>query len=265
MRPQTILLGAIAGDMIGSPYERRPHKSVEFPLFSPNSTFTDDSVLTVAVADALLSEEDYASALRRWSRQYPHAGYGGAYRDWFWQENAPPYHSFGNGSAMRASAVGWACQSICEVLEQAALSAAVTHNHPEGIKGAQAAALAVYLARRGASKRAIYHATRKLFSYELDTPIDSLRRSYRFDVTCQGSVPQSILCFLCSHDFESALRLAVSLGGDADTMAAIAGAIAEAYYGGVPAAIQAEVQRRLPADLWRVVQRFNQHYSATID
>lgn len=256
-----ILLGAIAGDMVGSPYEGHPNKSLEFPLYSRYSTFTDDSVLTVAVADALITGEDYAVALRRWSSRYPHAGYGGAYRGWFRQENAPPYYSFGNGSAMRVSAVGWAFDSLHAVLYQAALSAAVTHNHPEGIKGAQAVAAALYLARRGASKRAIYHFVRRWFGYRLDEPIERIRRYYSFDVTCQGSVPQSIVAFLSSHDFESAVRLAVSLGGDADTMAAIAGAIAEAYYGGAPAAIQLEVQRRLPADLWRVVEQFNQLYS----
>ena len=256
------MLGAIAGDVIGSVYEARPIKTTDFPLFDRGSTFTDDTVLTVAVAHAILERGDYAAALRRWGRRYPAAGYGGAFYNWIFRGSAGPYDSWGNGSAMRVSPVGHAFDTVDEVLDEAEKSAAVTHNHPEGIKGAQATALAVFLARRGESKEAIRRDVAALFDYNLDRKLGDIRETYAFDVSCQGSVPESIIAFLESNDFEDAVRKAVSLGGDTDTMAAIAGAIAEGYYGEVPEKIRWGVRRRLPEDLLAVVDEFSSRYGS---
>ncbi len=254
------MLGAITGDVIGSVFEARPIKTTDFPLFDRRSTFTDDTVLTVAVAHAVLEGSDYASALRRFGRRYPAAGYGGAFYNWIFHDSAGPYDSWGNGSAMRVSPVGHAFQTMDEVLAEAQKSAEVTHNHPEGIKGAQATALAVFLARSGEDKDAIRRDVSALFDYDLDRSLDGVRDGYAFDVSCQGSVPESILAFLESTSFEDAVRKAISLGGDSDTMAAIAGAIAEAYYGEVPERIAFRVRQRLPEDLLAVVDKFTSRY-----
>ncbi len=254
------MLGAIAGDMIGSVYEARPIKTTEFPLFDRRSTFTDDTVCTVAVAHAILEGTDYAAALRRYGRRYPAAGYGGRFYNWIFRSSAGPYNSYGNGSAMRVSPVGHAFDSLDEVLDEAAKSAAVTHNHPDGIKGAQATALAVFLARTGESKDAIRRDVAALFDYDLDRKLDDIRETYAFDVSCQGSVPESIIAFLESNDFEDAVRKSISLGGDTDTMAAITGAVAEAYYGEVPEKISWRVRQRLPDDLLAVVDEFSKRY-----
>ncbi len=250
------MLGAIAGDVIGSVYETKPIKTTHFPLFDRGSTFTDDTVLTVAIADAILNGTDYASALRRYGRKYPAAGYGSRFYNWIFRDSAGPYGSHGNGSAMRVSPVGYAFDTVDEVLDEAAKSAAVTHDHPEGVKGAQAAALAVFMARTGEDKDAIRRDVAALFDYDLDRKLDDIRETYAFDVSCQGSVPESILAFLESIDFEDAVRKAISLGGDTDTMAAIAGSVAEAYYGEVPEKICWRVRQRLPEDLLRVVDEF---------
>lgn len=249
------MLGAIAGDIIGSPYEARPVGSYRFPLFSPRSTFTDDTVLTVATADALMHGGDYAEAYRRYYRRYPHAGYGGRFRQWAASPNAGPYGSFGNGSAMRVSPIGWAFDDLKAVLAEAERTAAVTHNHPEGIKGAQAVAAAVFLARTGESKAAIREAVAGRFGYDLDRTVEAIRPGYGFDVSCQGSVPESLVAFLESEDYEGAVRRAIWLGGDADTMACIAGAVAEAFYG-LPETIAAETRARLQTDLLQVVEAF---------
>ncbi len=254
------MLGAIAGDVIGSVHEARPIKTTVFPLFERGSTFTDDTVLTVAVAHAILKGTDYASALRLYGRRYPAAGYRGNFYNWTFRESAGPYDGYGNGCAMRVSPVGHAFNTVDEVLEEAAKSAAVTHNHPEGVKGAQAVALAVFLARIGESKDAIRRDVAALFDYDLDRKLDAIRETYAFDVSCQGSVPESIIAFLESNDFEDAVRKAISLGGDADTMAAIAGGIAEAFYGEVPEKIHWRVLQRLPEDLLAVVEEFSSRY-----
>jgi ADP-ribosylglycohydrolase len=254
------MLGAIAGDIIGSVYEWRPLKMTDFPLFQAGSRFTDDSVLTVAVAEAILTGEDYASALRDVGRRYPHAGYGGTFIQWLHDEQMGPYNSWGNGSAMRVSPVGWAYDDVEQLLAAAEASAAVSHNHPEGIKGAQAVTLAVYRARTGASKEAIREETAVRFHYDLSRTLNDIRPGYSFDVSCQGSVPEAILAFLESDDYETAVRLAISLGGDSDTMACIAGAIAEAYYGGVPPTIAHETRQRLPADLLTIVDQFYERF-----
>jgi ADP-ribosylglycohydrolase len=257
-KPSVCLLGAVTGDMIGSVYEYASFKSMDFPLFSPDSHFTDDSVLTLAVADAVLDRGSYLDKIRSYAERYPESGFGLYFVRWLFSKSPQPYNSFGNGSAMRVSAVGWAFDTLEEVLREAEASAAVTHNHPEGINGAQAVALAIFLARSGSTRDEIRNQVTTHFGYDLSLTLDQIRPSYRFDETCQRTVPPAITAFLESDDFEDAIRKAVSLGGDADTLAAITGSIAEAFYGGVPVAIAAEVQKRLPADLWDVVERFNQ-------
>jgi ADP-ribosylglycohydrolase len=254
------MLGAIAGDMIGSVYEGWPHKATDFPLFGPASTFTDDSVLTVATAEALLGARPYEEVYRKFGRRYPHAGYGGSFLQWIFAHAAGPYGSWGNGSAMRVSPIGRALQSLDDVLAEAARSAAVTHDHPEGIKGAQAVAMAVFLARTGSSKSEIWREVSERFGYDLGRRVEDIRPAYQFEVSCQGSVPEALLCFLESGNFEEAVRLAVSLGGDADTQACIAGAVAEAFYGGVPEHIASEVWIRLPEEFRSVVRQFRKHF-----
>ena len=254
------MIGAIAGDIIGSVYEHHPIKTTAFPLFQSGSRFTDDSVLTVAIADALLTGQSYRDAVRDWGRRYPRAGYGGSFFQWLFADDPRPYHSWGNGSAMRVGPVGWAFAAEDEVLRQAKLSAEITHDHPEGIKGAQATALAVYLARTGADKTTIRARIQAEFGYDLVRTVESIRPAYRFDVSCQGTVPEALIAFLDAQSYEDAVRNAVSLGGDSDTLACIAGGIAEAFYGGVPDPIRAEVRARLAPDLWAVVEAFEHRY-----
>ena len=256
------MLGAIAGDVIGSTYEARPVKTADFELFPRGSRFTDDTVLTVATADALLGDGDYAGAYRRYGRAYPNAGYGGSFYRWLLSEDAGAYNSWGNGAGMRVSPVGFALNTVEDVLAEAARSVAVTHDHPEGIKGAQATALAVFLARSGADKKGIRSEIEDRFGYDLARSLDAIRPTYRFDVSCQGSVPESLIAFLESTDYESAVRNAVSLGGDADTMACIAGGIAQAFYGTVPEQIAREVRSRLPAGFLDVLGRFESRYGS---
>lgn len=254
------LLGAVAGDIIGSVYEHYSVKKTDFPIFSGLSRFTDDTAMTVAVADWLLGTTALIPSLQDYVRRYPKAGYGGMFRQWAMSANPLPYHSFGNGSAMRVSPVGWAFDTLDETLRHAAESAAVTHDHPEGIKGAQAVAACIFLARKGESKTYIQEYIEQHFGYDLHRTCNEIRPNYRFDVTCQGSVPESIIAFLESTDFESAIRLAVSLGGDADTMGAIAGSIAEAFYGSIPENIRQECVRLLPADMIGVLHQFSDKY-----
>lgn len=261
-RQPATMLGAIAGDIVGSVYEAFPIKNVDFsPLFHKEAVPTDDTVLTVATANALLTDRDYASAYKTFARKYPYAGYGPSFDQWFRSKETMPYNSWGNGSAMRVSPVGWAFDSREEVLEEAKASASVTHNHPEGIKGAQATALAIFLARTGSTKEEIKHDVEATIGYDLSSKnIDEIRRLYEFDVSCQGSVPESILAFLESESVEHAIRLAVSLGGDSDTQACIAGSIAEAYYGPLPPEIAAEVRKRLPPDCLDIVDLFQKQF-----
>lgn len=250
------MLGAIAGDMIGSLYERAALKSKQFPLFDTGSRFTDDTVLTAAVAEWLLDGGDLIDWLHEYFRSYPRAGYGGTFLRWARERRREPYNSWGNGSAMRVSPVAYACDDLTTVLARAEESAAVTHNHPEGIRGAQATAAAIFLARQGESKSVLRDYIEETFGYDLQPTLDDIRSHYVFDVSCQGSVPQSLIAFLESTDFEDAVRNAVSLGGDADTMASIAGAVAEAHYGGLPEPIRRETLNRLDSHLSKVVERF---------
>ena len=258
------MLGAIAGDIIGSVYEAAPIKTPDFPLFGPGATFTDDTVLTVAVAAAILDapdgSADYGRFLQDYARRYPRAGYGGTFYRWIFSSHPEPYHSWGNGSAMRVSPVGAAFDSADRVLAEAERSAAVTHDHPEGIKGARATALAIHLARTGADREVIRREIEDRFGYHLRRTVEEIRPGYRFDVSCQGSVPEAMVAFFDSGDFEDAVRLAVSLGGDTDTQACIAGGIAQAYYGGVPDAIAEAARVRLPEDLLEVIDRFEARY-----
>ncbi len=251
------MLGALCGDIVGSRFEWAPVKSTQFQLFHPDCHFTDDTVLTCAVAEALLGDGDYAAALRRWYRRYPDAGYGARFAAWARDDKAGPSQSFGNGSAMRVSPVGWFFSSPKDVMDQAAASAAMTHGHPDGIKGAQAVALGIYLLRNGAGKNRLVKELESRFGYDVSTPLAVIRPCYRFDVTCAGSVPQAIRAFLEAEDFESALRNAVSLGGDADTQAAIAGALAQAQWG-VPESLRTQVLARLPDEMVVLLRRFEE-------
>jgi len=249
------MIGAIAGDVIGSVYEWRPTKTPDFPLFQPESRFTDDTVLTVATAYAILEKIPYEKAYHDFGRRYPNAGYGGNFAEWLFAPEPRPYNSWGNGSAMRVSPVAFAFDDVDDVLREAARSAQVTHNHPEGIKGAQATALAICLAR-DLTKGEIRDELEKRFGYDLHRTVAEIRLAYQFDVSCQGSVPEAIIAFMDSTDVESAIRLAISLGGDSDTQAAIAGGIAQAFYDEVPEAIVAGVRERLPAEFLEVIDRF---------
>ena len=254
------MIGAIAGDIIGSVYEYRGIKTKEFPLFDARCNFTDDSVLTIAVADAILSGAPYVDSIRKIGQRYPGAGYGGNFSRWLHSEDYRPYNSWGNGSAMRVSPVGFAFSTEGEVLRQARMTAEITHNHPEGIRGAEATALAVFLARTDHSKEDIREQISTRFGYDLARTVDDIRPSYSFDVSCQGTVPEAIIAFLDSDSYEDAVRNAVSLGGDSDTLACITGGIAEAFYGSVPDEIKAKVEEILTPDLWEVTKAFCEKY-----
>jgi ADP-ribosylglycohydrolase len=254
------LLGAITGDIVGSVYEQAGMKRTDFPLFSPGCRFTDDTVLTVAVAEVLLEGGDYADAFVDYFWRYPDAGYGGGFFRWASERQRLPYNSWGNGSAMRVSPVAYAFDTVDEVLEEAARSAAVTHDHPEGIKGAQAIAAAMFLARQSESRDAIRAYITQTFGYDLSRTVDEIRPDYVFDVSCRGSVPPAIIAFLDSTDFEDGVRKAVSLGGDSDTLACMAGAIAEAFYGGVPNDILVRAMDHIPSDLRHTVESFVAEY-----
>ena len=228
------MLGAIAGDVVGSPYEFANIKSTQFPLLGYGSMCTDDSVLTVAVADVLLNGGSYVTAFHDYFRQFPGAGYGGSFSQWASRREHQPYNSWGNGAAMRVSPVAWARDTLQDVLDEAQRTAEVTHDHPEGIRGAQAVAGAIFLARTIHDKSNVRQFIAQGCGYDLSRTIDDIRPDYTFDVSCQGTVPVAVQAFLESSDFEDAVRKAVSLGGDSDTIACIAGAIAEAHYDGVP-------------------------------
>lgn len=262
-----LILGAIAGDIIGSVYEFHNVKSKDFDLFTSKTTFTDDSILTVATMEVLLLGEttgDYTRLYQSYGRKYPNCGWGNRFHYWIHCDDPKPYDSWGNGSAMRASPIGWIFDTIDEVLTEAEKSASVSHNHPEGIKGAQATALAVFLAHNGISKTDIKRNIQEKFSYDLERTCDEIRKNYSFDESCQGTVPEAIIAFLESTDYEDAIRLAVSLGGDSDTLACITGGIAEAYYGGVPEPIASKVRSILTGELLSVIDRFSEKYRKKI-
>ena len=254
------IVGAVIGDVIGSVYEWNNVKTTDFPLYSEKSKFTDDTVLTIAVADALLNEKNYARTIWEYGRRYSGRGFGGRFRKWLKLDDMMPYGSYGNGSAMRVSAVGYAYNDIEKVLGVAKQTAEVTHNHPEGIKGAQATAATVFLARQGKTKEEIKRYIESTFEYNLDFTLDEIRATYDFDVSCQGSVPQSIVAFLESTNFESAIRLAISIGGDSDTIACIAGGIAAAYYKEIPLEMVEFAESKLPDEFIEIINKFDEKY-----
>ena len=254
------MIGAIAGDIIGSVYEWNNIKTTDFPLFDERCTFTDDTVLTAAVADAILNQADYGEKLKEYYKLYPEQGYGAHFRKWAAHESNRPYNSLGNGSAMRVSPVGFAFNTLDKVLKEAQKTAEPTHNHPEGIKGAQATASSIFLARGGATKEEIKIYVENNFGYHLNQSLDQIRINYRHDETCPGSVPQAIRAFLESNDYEDAIRKAISIGGDSDTIACIAGGIAEAYYKKVPNDIVERVKNILDPRLYEIVSEFSKKY-----
>lgn len=260
------MLGAILGDMIGSPYEfdQNNIKTTEFPLWTARSIFTDDTVMTLAVAEGLRIsygktendvEQALANAMRRYGRLYPRVGYGGRFAKWLASDDMGAYNSFGNGAAMRVSAAAWLYDDLPKTEACAALTARVTHNHPEGLKGAQATAAAIFLARTGATKAEIKRYITQTYGYDLDQTTDAIRPTYHHDESCQATVPPAIIAFLESENFEHALRLAISLGGDSDTLAAITGSIAQGYYG-IPQNLRTEALRRLAEPLRQSYERW---------
>ncbi len=267
------MYGAILGDMIGAPYEfDRGDKTKNFPLFGKGTKFTDDSVMTIAVAEALLELDEDADekavcqavskSMRRWGRKYPDAGYGVRFHNWLFSRRKPqPYGSWGNGSAMRVSAAGWLFDTLEETRRYARLSAEVTHNHPEGIKGAEATASAIFMARNGASKDEIKDYIIREFAYNLSRTCDEIRPEYHHVESCWETVPEAVTAFLEGNDFEDVIRTAVSLGGDCDTLTCIAGSIAEAYYG-VPDEMREECRKRLPEDMLEVLDQFEERLMA---
>ena len=257
------IIGAISGDIIGSSREFYSIKTKDFNLFTKRSIFTDDTIMTLAIANWLIedktSKKVLIDELKYWGNKYPNAGYGRMFMEWLKQDSPRPYESWANGSAMRVSPCAWVGESMEEVQNLAYTSAAVTHNHPEGIKGALATADAIYLARIGAKKEEIKDHIELRYQYDLDFELDDIRPFYGFDVSCAGSVPESIVCFLEADDFEDTIRNAVSLGGDSDTMAAIAGSIASAYWD-VPNKIAFKAIHRLDYDLLRVLIDFDEKF-----
>ena len=260
------MYGTILGDIIGCPFEfDRGDKTKDFKLFSRRSHFTDDSVMTLAVCEALLKvgqdatvkeiEDAVITSMQSWGRRYPHEGYGGYFRCWLTARHPEPYNSFGNGSAMRVSAAGWLYDSLEKTRVVAKATANVTHNHPEGIKGAESTASAIFMARNGSSKEEIKKYIENEFHYDLNRTLDEIRPSFHMHETCQKTVPEAIIAFLEAKDFEDAIRNAVSLGGDTDTLGAITGSIAEAYFG-IPEALRSECRNRINKDMRDVVDTF---------
>ena len=254
------MLGAMIGDVVGSVYEWHNIKTEDFIFFKSDCFFTDDTVLTAATAKALMRGLNYVEVYQDFARRYPGRGYGGNFSHWINTENPQPYNSWGNGSAMRVSPVGFAFDTVEEVLAEAERSAAVTHNHPEGIKGAKAIALAIFLARQGFTQEDIRHEINDRFNYDLNRSLDEIRPGYRFDVSCQGSVPEAIIAFLGSTSYEDAIRKAISIGGDSDTIACITGGIAEAFYGGVPEDIAKQGRSFLPEEFLNIIDAFEECY-----
>lgn len=256
------LLGAIGGDIIGSKYEFNNIKRKDFDILSPYADFTDDTVLTVAIAEGILWHRDFVSLLKKYTRNYPHRGYGGNFFRWALSDDYSPYNSWGNGAGMRVSPIGFAFNNLDRVLKEAKRSAEVTHNHPEGVKGAQAIASSIFLAREGKSKDNIKQYIEEKFGYDLSKHTDKIRPHYSFDVSCQGSVPESIRAFIDSTDYEDSIRIAISIGGDSDTIACMTGGIAEAFYGGIPLEIKEYILSKLPAEFCNVIDNF---YASYID
>lgn len=259
------MLGAIAGDIIGSLFEKSGKKNMNFELFTKESTFTDDTVMSFATAEVLLYQQNnYPETYKKYGRNYPHRGYGRGFKTWLESEMLDPYQSYGNGSAMRAVPIGYAFTELYEVLAEAKKSAEATHDHPEGVKGAQSVAACVYLAKNKVSKPEIREYIRNNFGYDVYTSIEEIRPNYHFSSACQFSVPEAIVAFLDSDDFESAVRLAISLGGDADTQACIAGGIAHAFYGKISEEIQYITLQKIPKSFKDIWQDFKEEYKVLV-
>jgi ADP-ribosylglycohydrolase len=257
------MYGSIIGDICGSIYEwnnRKTNNPREIDLINQKCYYTDDSILTLAIADAVLSNNNYQDSLLIWARKYPNSGYGGGFRNWFNKKSPKPYKSYGNGSAMRVGSIGWCFETMEETIDQAGKSAQVTHNHKEGIKGAQAVATAIYLARNNKSKTEIKECIEKEFRYNLSKDLSALRKSYQFDETCQGTVPPAIMAFLESNNFEDSIQIAISLGGDSDTLACITGSISEAFYKTIPLSFIDFVNSKLKDDMKEVLEKFHEKY-----
>lgn len=253
------ILGAILGDIAGSRFEFRNEKSTDIKLFTEADYFTDDTVMTIAVADWLMSGASLSNIMRDWATEYPNRGYGGLFYEWLFpidDSEMGPYNSYGNGAGMRVSPCGYIARTLDEALDLAKQSAEVTHNHPEGIKGAQAIASAIFLARQHTPKEEIHRYIEHTFGYDLQRTCDDIRPTYEFDETCQGSCPEAIIAFLDSTDYESAIRLAISLGGDSDTIACMTGGIAAAYYG-IPDWMVEKVVKYLSNDMIEIINRFD--------
>lgn len=250
------MLGAITGDIVGSVYEFNNIRTKHFPLFTKNNFFTDDTVMTVAVADILKNKKDVIQTLHYWGNKYPNVSYGGNFGCWLKLRETKPYYSFGNGSAMRVSACGWYGKTKKEVIDYAVKVTRVTHNHPEGLKGAIVTAMCVYMARTNKSKEEIRNYVSKFYNLNFD--YEELKKNYYFDESCQNTVPQAIFCFLISNSFEDCIRTTISIGGDCDTTASISGAIAEAYYG-IPDNIKNTVKKYLPEEMLEVLDEYPKH------
>lgn len=261
MKP-CFLFGALGGDFVGSIYEFRNIKAKDFPLLDKRCNFTDDSILTLATADAICSNATFSVCYHRWGNRYPSRGYGSSFRSWLAksEEELSPYGSWGNGAAMRVSPIGFAFQEVDDVLDVAKASASATHNHIEGIRGAQAIALAVFLAKQGNDKESIKKEIEHRFDYNLSQSLDSIRPTYCFDVSCQGTVPVAIRAFLESWCYEDAIRNAISVGGDSDTIAAITGGVALAYYKEMPEELIGAIEKKLTADMKIVCDQFARNY-----
>lgn len=252
--------GAIIGDIIGSRFEKNNIKTKDFELFTKQSRFTDDTVLTVAIADCILNKGDYKATLRKYGKNYPNAGFGGSFKMWLLGLISGPYNSWGNGSAMRVSSIGFAYNDEETILKEAKKSAEITHNHEEGIKGAQAIAMCVFMGKNGCSKSEIKEYVEENFSYNLNRTIEEIRPNYKFDVSCQGSVPEAIIAFLESENFEDAIRTAISIGGDSDTIASMTGAISEAFYKSIPQEMIVKANDYLPEELKMIIDEFTAKY-----
>lgn len=255
------MLGSVIGDIIGSTYEFNNAGSYDFDPFPQGSFFTDDTVLTVAVADTILSRRPYGDVIHEYAVRYPGRGYGGSFSKWIHSADPKPYGSYVNGSAMRVSPVGWAFNTLEKTIEEARKSAECTHNHPEGIKGAESVAAAIYLARTGSSRQEIKDFVESRFHYRLDRTLEEIKPGYSFDETCQRTVPEAFTCLLESAGFEDAIRKAIWLGGDSDTLACITGGIAEAFYRDMPEEWIDNAHKILAGELLEVIDNFNRSFS----
>lgn len=261
---EKLIIGAIAGDMIGARHEGKKPEPFDFSLISDDLDFTSDSVMTVAVMDSLLNGREYTQTLQYYSRRYPKRGYGNTFIRWLRQEDPKPYNSWNNGAAIRISPIGYAGRTVSEVLEEARNCAGVSHNHPDGIKGAQAVAVSVFMAKNGRTKDEIREYVQSGFGYNLNKTIDEIRPGYYYDQSCQGSVPEAIIAFLESTDYESAIRLAISLGGKSSTLACITGGIAQAFYKEVPVDISGHVLKGLSREIFETVDKFSSTYPISL-